>query len=526
MVHKPYHICSGIFFISLLLFTACSNNIPAVESASTSAAVSTSVQTEAPAPQVTYSVRPDYSQLTPYAPPEEIYTRLSENFMPELVPSGDYGLLLPYVWQTFSNDIYADWDLSYKGLMTAAGMIVTDAVYSEAYQAFWYDDFTGRQQKPLYVLALVPYVPEDKYDWFGGAYAMHAVCALDGSWVTPFAYTDVYCFDEAVFCVRDRETNDVDVFDYSGKLIYNIKDLPWADQLPLYFYRRMDIQNYSEGYIIIESTGGFFNVLTGKYIDTDYDRVNRFSEGLAAFKQNGKWGYIDKHFNVVIQPMTADFAGPFHNGHAYLHDNTEYKLIDKNGVVYQHSKGYIDTWNDAGVIVNDGNNKLYLYDNNLNLLCETDVNAFTAMPEGGFCVKTEDATLLFYKNKTFTYPKDHIVTSTGADYMICWFPQQAKTYLLTLDGTILTETRSDARLERVVTTPSGNTYLIFGNWDYANPSYDIYSADGTCLYSGSGSADYNDLTGLFCIRDRQFFGYADETGRFIFRHWLMWELGD
>jgi hypothetical protein len=55
-----------------------------------------SVVTPAPSPEVTYIVRTDYAHLTPYEPVKEVYTRLSEEFMPELIPSDDYGPLLPY----------------------------------------------------------------------------------------------------------------------------------------------------------------------------------------------------------------------------------------------------------------------------------------------------------------------------------------------------------------------------------------------------------------------------------------------
>ena len=34
--------------------------------------------------------------------------------------------------------------------------------------------------------------------------------------------------------------------------------------------------------------------------DTPYEAVKPFNNGLAAVCQNGKWGYVDKDFNIVI----------------------------------------------------------------------------------------------------------------------------------------------------------------------------------------------------------------------------------
>ncbi|MCQ5129692.1 WG repeat-containing protein [Butyricicoccus faecihominis] len=48
-----------------------------------------------------------------------------------------------------------------------------------------------------------------------------------------------------------------------------------------------------------------------------YEEVSSFSDGWAAVKQNGKWGYINESGDMVIQPK-YDWAGPFGEGVAVV----------------------------------------------------------------------------------------------------------------------------------------------------------------------------------------------------------------
>jgi hypothetical protein len=61
-----------------------------------------------------------------------------------------------------------------------------------------------------------------------------------------------------------------------------------------------------------------------------YDEARDFSEGLAAVKFNGKWGYIDKNDNVVI-PCKYDAIGMFSEGLAQVELNNKTGFIDKTG---------------------------------------------------------------------------------------------------------------------------------------------------------------------------------------------------
>src|SRR5262249_37536648 len=55
-----------------------------------------------------------------------------------------------------------------------------------------------------------------------------------------------------------------------------------------------------------------------------------FSEGLAAVKVNGKWGYIDKSGKYVISPQFSR-ARSFHEGLAFVGWGDKYGYIDTSG---------------------------------------------------------------------------------------------------------------------------------------------------------------------------------------------------
>lgn len=80
-------------------------------------------------------------------------------------------------------------------------------------------------------------------------------------------------------------------------------------------------------------------------IAPQYQDARQFSEGLAAVKKDGKWGYIDTEGNTVI-PFRFDDAGSFNDGYAVVCTQ-----VEENS--YQND----DTWYDCyryGFIKTDG----------------------------------------------------------------------------------------------------------------------------------------------------------------------------
>jgi WG repeat protein len=74
---------------------------------------------------------------------------------------------------------------------------------------------------------------------------------------------------------------------------------------------------------MIDNEGGIINRLI-------YEAVFNFSEGLAAVKQDKKWGYIHPHGDFIAEPNYS-YALSFNNGIAWVSDyeNKKYGYIDK-----------------------------------------------------------------------------------------------------------------------------------------------------------------------------------------------------
>ena len=64
-----------------------------------------------------------------------------------------------------------------------------------------------------------------------------------------------------------------------------------------------------------------------------FQHASDFSEGLAAVKLNGKYGFIDKTGKEII-PLKYDFANCFSEGLALVRLNNKWFYIDKNGIEY------------------------------------------------------------------------------------------------------------------------------------------------------------------------------------------------
>ncbi len=71
---------------------------------------------------------------------------------------------------------------------------------------------------------------------------------------------------------------------------------------------------------------------TGRYVLSGFALRDggAFSEGMASFKKDGKFGYIDRKLNFVIAPQ-FEFASPFYGGLAAVRLNRKWGYIEKTG---------------------------------------------------------------------------------------------------------------------------------------------------------------------------------------------------
>ncbi|MBX4919718.1 WG repeat-containing protein [Rhizobium bangladeshense] len=95
----------------------------------------------------------------------------------------------------------------------------------------------------------------------------------------------------------------------------------------------------ASGRAMVPSCGGIFDLCgysdrqSGKeLIPKLFERAILFSEGLAAVRMNGLFGYIDTTGKVVIEPR-FDLAGPFHDGFAEILVGQQTGVVSESGEV-------------------------------------------------------------------------------------------------------------------------------------------------------------------------------------------------
>ena len=113
--------------------------------------------------------------------------------------------------------------------------------------------------------------------------------------------------------------------------------------------KKLDFKN--QDVIAIKVQNQFYYVRKdGKKISTlSYDgEADKFSDGLARTKRNGKVGFFNRNLDIILKPI-YDFAFPFHNGVAEIcvgckeeaEDGTsmlnggKWEKIDRDGLVIE-----------------------------------------------------------------------------------------------------------------------------------------------------------------------------------------------
>ncbi len=94
-------------------------------------------------------------------------------------------------------------------------------------------------------------------------------------------------------------------------------------------------EGYSEDYAVVKTGDGsylFYNTARKRAFSASYEGEGRFSDGYAAVKAGGVWGYIDTRGIVVIAPRFAE-AGAYAQDRAPVRDSTgKWGYIDKGGL--------------------------------------------------------------------------------------------------------------------------------------------------------------------------------------------------
>jgi len=485
---------------------------------------SASVETEPAATDLQSTVHTDYSYLTPFQPPEEKYTRLKDGPLPELEPSKKYGRLLPYVGEKlYGDDGYNSFNMF--GLVTEDGMIVTDPVYMSVYPSGYYDYASFKYMDGL-VYDIEKLTGDiNKIDMNDPWNSMrHAVCAIDGSWITPFDYISVYCTDAVIFCIRDNETNDVDVFDYSGRLLYNSRELPCYGEIPPHSAYIFHI-GYGEGMTAIPLTTGktaYIDAKSGDVTLADYAQGEAFQGGYARVRtsENGLTGFINKSFDLVISPqyIYADF---FYDGKCVVQrtDNS-YAVIDGTGAVLFESRDVVGRWDKDCFVVTDADGNVRYYDGSFK---EMTADGVPVVPlyDGWFSYTTDRGTVLLKSGERYVLDG---VKQVGmvAGGLLTYYESNEDSWsegVITLGGKTIVPLSEYISPSIVISKKTGETFVIVSTYGYdaGSESFTILTEDGRTILSGKGYATFDENSGLFQINGPDSFGYADSSGAYVFK---------
>lgn len=186
------------------------------------------------------------------------------------------------------------------------------------YDADDYQKLFGGYQNATPVTMGVGAVSEDGKTW--------AIISNEGSLLTDFVYDDVVLDEKGVLC----RTNAIVVQESD---VYYLIDTNG---------NRINSDTYEQAYAFYDGSyaacangrNWFFVDDKGEVaISGTFQDARSFSNGLAAVKQNGKWGYIDLTGDVVI-PCEFDGAGPFNtSGVAFVKLGERWKLLS----LYQYN---------------------------------------------------------------------------------------------------------------------------------------------------------------------------------------------
>ncbi len=200
---------------------------------------------------------------------------------------------------------------------------------------------------------------------------------IDTNYTVLFESNEIYeicgSFHEGLASVRNKKTDKYGFIDMKGKLvipcIFNRTGEYFSDGLCSVYDEGYDKVGFinKKGEIVIPITfdamdsnvdwGHYFKdgyIDVWKKVDNrkygtligkdgkplpdftwDYDRVYRFSENKARFKNKDKWGFLNKNGQIVV-PAKYDYATDFHNGYASVETKINglrrYGVINHDGV--------------------------------------------------------------------------------------------------------------------------------------------------------------------------------------------------
>ena len=489
-------------------------------------------------PEMSRSIKTDDSKLTPFVPPYSMHTRLNEGEMPALVPSNTYGTMLPYSSAVTMND--GSLNVTKYGFVTIDGTIVTDLIYDNIERAV---DTTSasREPQPAYHLQLFTDEPDD----FGFS-AINAVCALDGSWITGFDYVDIVFTGEVIFLLRDHLSFDIDVYNYNGRMLYNVSELEWASDIPEEAWAGELVYGTADGLAFIKLSSeiyGLMDVTTGEIRRTNFTSAYMFSEGLAAVSPRGGanlWGFANKDLEIVIPPRYV-YATTFLNNRAVVETpDGKQHIIDKQGEqLFSVTSEYFIIMNHDGngfsVHLKEGWDFPTFYNNDFTEI-ELPANAVSTGPEsiiqylnnGWYFNVTENGVLVFSRDESYLLPPDRYLIDFVDGYIIYSMSgTSADDQAITIYGVMLPDSwdvSPPLMIESITPAMIGggvaafimNTRTLGGsfvNEAYTQSVYNIVELNGGIIKTGPGILSFARAPELYYVQGTDHFAWLDKQGK-------------
>lgn len=270
-----------------------------------------------------------WDALTPK--PENVAKRWYEGYTDELIPSDDYGELVPYIGGEMSHHyVGTSW---YYGLTTRDGVIITDPVYA---------DVSATDGGSALVLRTA--VPNDAPivdEWTPRHDDRYGLAAIDGSWYTGQIYTDKICTSTlgALFFDTDGDVVMVSAEDGSELFRWRADELPIEGLEPSSFY--WEIVSVEGEYMRFMhwGTGGenrydYVDLRTGELLDTAPDVFNVVYDGETMRYDGGTYTVSDGAVTINADSgETHTFPVPDWAGEFFYPDiNGDRILIGHDGV--------------------------------------------------------------------------------------------------------------------------------------------------------------------------------------------------
>ena len=281
------------------------------------------------------------------------YTRLSDEPLNELVPSEEYGCILPFQAEAVDGFVCGDAYVN-TGFIDASGRIIVDPVYQTVCPLT-----AGSEDGCIWLMGQGEVADLDMSGYhFYLENARYGFATSDGSVVIDLMYDDIQALGNRIFAKKyvddTHEAYDVDIYDKKCELVGSMKNV------------RYRLEGYSEDILVVYKDGSYYYMdLSGKILCGPYSEAEPFSCGYGLVRigewNDGYYTYVDRNGKKIsedgwmvgredstgtYQIMGFDRAESFVNGNAcveLLNGWDEYTVLTTDGELrfpFRYFNGY------------------------------------------------------------------------------------------------------------------------------------------------------------------------------------------